>query len=204
MPSLELRPLRLKVFRLVKASTSAVNPPHLWVEISAGETISALCTKLADAISPCAETPSPYRVWRVAEVSEDQDEIDFLGSQLSVSDGKIVEESSKTLEEEGIESDDSFVVEFKQADGWIAQAPKAVSKLTGTEGSRPLFNSSDGFFNKMSTTLSPATTSTETYKPNFYDSLTSTISKTTSTALTLASKTPAKAIEVGTLGLGNM
>ncbi|KAF9482583.1 cysteine proteinase [Pholiota conissans] len=204
LPSLELRPLRLKSFRLVKAFTSTSNPPHPWVQISAGETISTLCGKLADSISPGSETRSPYRIWRIAEISEDQGETDFLGSQLLLSEGRIVEESTKTLEEEGIESDDAFVVEFKQANGWIVQAPKTPQKLTVVESSRPLFNSNEGFFNKMSATITPVTTTTATYKPSVYDGLTTTTLKSTSSALALASKASAKIIEVGTLGLGNM
>ncbi|KAF8966337.1 hypothetical protein BDZ97DRAFT_1809088 [Flammula alnicola] len=205
LPALELRPLRLKVFRLVKAFTSPSNPPHRWLTISAGETISDLCTKLAKAVSLGTETQSPYRVWKVGVVSEDQGEIDFLGSQLPTSDAKIVEEGEKTLEEEGVESDDAFVVEFKQADGWIAEPPKAIQKSAAFETPRPLFNSNDGFFNKMSTGISSSPTAAQTYKPSFYDGFTGSASKTASTALTLPNSKPlTKTLEPGTLGLGNM
>lgn len=202
LPALELRPLRLKVFKLVKVSSPY--PQHPWLDISAGETISELCTRLAKAIAPDAENLSPYRIWRVGFVSENQEDIDFAASHLSTSEGKIVEENTKTLEQEGIESDDAFVVEFKQTSGWIVDVLKATPK-TSPESSRPLFNSSDGFFNKMSTTLSPVTTPAQAFKPSFYDGLTSNTSKPASTALTVATnKSSTKPLEPGTLGLGNM
>lgn len=200
---MELRPLRLKVFKLVKALPNS-NTPNPSIEISAGQNISDLCTKLASAIAPGTETQSPYRIWRISLASEDNDDIDFLPSQLSTSEANIIEESTKTLEEEGIESGDAFVVEFKQTSGWVVELPKATQKAI-SDSSRPLFNSSENFFNKLSSSFSPVTASTQAYKPTFYDGLSSTASKAASTALTIASnKGSAKKVEAGTIGLGNM
>lgn len=199
MPAIEFLPLRLKVFRLVKNSVDSTSTTHPWLTISAGETIGKLCSELASKVAPDAET-RPYRIWKPRTSFEDVAEVDFLGSQLLTSDAKIVEESDKTLEEEGIESDDAFIVEFKQPDGWIVELPKPIS--TAFEPPRPLFNSSEGFFNKMSTSLSP-TTSVTPYKPaGLYDGFGS--SKAPSTALTHTNKSITKALEPGTLGLGNM
>ena len=204
LPALELRPLRLKVFNLVKALPNS-NTPHPSIEISAGENISDLCAKLSNAIAPGTETQSPYRIWRINLTSEDNDVINFLASQLSTSEASIIEESTKTLEEEGIESGDAFIVEFKQASGWVVDLPKATQKAAISESSRPLFNSSENFFNKLSSSLSPVSTSTQAYKPTFYDGLSSTASKGASTALTVVSnKGLAKKLEAGTIGLGNM
>ena len=189
---------------MVKALPNS-NTPHPSIEISAGENISDLCAKLANAIAPGTETQSPYRIWRINLTSEDNDVINFLASQLSTSEASIIEESTKTLEEEGIESGDAFIVEFKQASGWVVDLPKATQKAAISESSRPLFNSSENFFNKLSSSLSPVSTSTQAYKPTFYDGLSSTASKGASTALTVVSnKGLAKKLEAGTIGLGNM
>lgn len=195
--------MRLKVFKLVK-SLGSTNPPHPWVTISAGETIAKLCTKLADAVSPGKETRSPYRVWNLTADVDDKTETEFLGSQLSASDAKIIEESDKTLEEHGIESDDTFVVEFKQPDGWIADAPKTdQTRVAALENLRPLFNSNEGFFNKMSPLSSQR--SADSYGGlGLYDRLTSSASRSLSTAVTVGNKSLVKTLEPGTLGLGNM
>jgi len=203
LPALELLPLRLKVFKLVK-SLGPTNPPHPWVTISAGETIAELCTKLAAAVSPDKETRSPYRVWNLTTDVDDKSETEVLGSQLPAFGAKIIEESEKTLEEHGIESDDTFAVEFKQPDGWIADAPKAdQTKVFALESPRPLFNSNDAFFNRMSPLSSqrPA----DTYVGmGLYDRLTSSTSRSPSTAVTVGNKSLMKTLEPGTLGLGNM
>ncbi|KAF8906237.1 hypothetical protein CPB84DRAFT_1844494 [Gymnopilus junonius] len=198
LPAIEFHPLRLKVFRLVKSSADQSSTPHEWLTISAGETISRLCTDLASKVAPDTEI-RPYRVWTPGMSFEDVAEVEICGSQLLTSDAKIVEESDKTLEEEGVELDDPFIVEFKQPDGWIVELPKPVQTITTFEP-RPLFNSSDGFFNKMSTNHVSATPSVSLYKPTgIYNSF-----KTTSTALALANKSITKTLESGTLGLGNM
>lgn len=203
LPSLELLPLRLKVFKLVK-SLGSTNPPHPWVTISAGETIAELCTKLAHAISPDTDTTSPYRVWNLTADVDDKTETEFLVSRLPASNAKIIEGSDKTLEEHGIESDDTFVVEFKQPDGWIVDAPKAdQTKAVALENFRPLFNSNEGFFNRMSPLSSQR--SADSYGGmGLYDRLTSSASRSPSTAVTVGNKSLMKTLEPGTLGLGNM
>ncbi|KAJ3515187.1 hypothetical protein NLJ89_g1915 [Agrocybe chaxingu] len=203
LPAIELLPLRLKVFRLVKSSQDRANTPHVLITISAGETMGILCSKLSDAVSLDKQN-TPYRVWKVGIAIDESASVEFLSSQLPMADAKIVEESGKTLEEEGMESEDAFVVEFKQSDGWIAEAPKTIQLPPATETPRPLFGSSN-FFDRMSTTHS-SSTSTALFKPSgLYSGFTSTSSKTPSTAVTLASNNKSmKALEPGTLGLGNM
>jgi len=193
--TLELYPLRLKVFRLVKSSAEGANTPHLWVTISAGESITVLCSKLLHVVAWTSEDV-PYRVWKIG--TNDSDGIEYLASQLSISDAKIIDASDKTLEEDGIDSDDAFVVEFKQSDGWIAEAPKAILQPA------PLFNSADGFFNRMSYTFSPSSSSLP-YN-NIFNTSEISSSKTASVSLTLSNnnKNFTKALEPGSLGLGNM
>ena len=200
--TIELRPLRLKVFRLVKAYVDRDSTPHPYLTISAGETISSLCSKLAAAASPDGQTSSPYRIWSLP--SDDSTRTEFLGSQLPLSQAKIIEESEQTLEEKELESGDAFVVEFKLSDGWIVEVPKAAP--LAIEPPQPIFQSNDGFFNKMSSTL-PSTSSIVPYKSTLYNafSITSSSSRSsTSTAVTLPGKSVSKTMDPGTLGLGNM
>ena len=198
-PTIELRPLRLKVFRLVKAYVDHESTPYPYLTISAGATISDLCSQLAAAASPGGQTSSPYRIWSLP--SDDSTRAEILGSQLPLSSAKIIEESERTLEEQELESDDAFVVEFKQSDGWIVEAPKAVP--LAIEAPPPLFHSTDGFFNKMYPTRS-STSSTLPYKSTLYNAFSSSGSRPSSTAVTLSSKGISKTMDPGTLGLGNM
>ncbi|KAF9563070.1 cysteine proteinase [Agrocybe pediades] len=199
-PTLELRPLRLKAYKLVlEISDSSIQ--HHWLTISAGETISKLCAELAITIPKPATAPGPFRIWRINSTLEDTTELEFPSSRLSNLDVKVVEESDKTLEEEGVESDDVFVVEYKTLNGWLMEIPKPVPQSTGFtfENPRPLFDSNDNFFNKMSNSFTSPTKATTAV----FQGLGSPPSKP-STALTLPNKSIAKSIEPGTLGLGNM
>lgn len=205
--TIELRPLHLKVFRLVKAYVDHESTLHPYLTISAGETISSLCSQLAAAVLPDGQTSSPYRIWSLPSDDSTQTEFlwaELLGSQLPLSQAKIIEESEQTLEEKELESDDAFVVEFKQSDGWIVEVPKAAP--LAIEAPPPVFRSNDGFFNKMSSTL-PSTSSMVPYKSTLYNafSITSSTARSpSSTAVTLPGKGISKAIDPGTLGLGNM
>ena len=202
--TIELRPLRLKVFRLVKAYVDQENC-HPYLTISAGETISTLCSQLAAAVSPDGQISSPYRIWGLPSPSDDSTRIEVLGSHIPLSHARIIEESEQTLEEKELESDDAFVVEFKQSDGWIVEVSKAAP--LAIEAPPPVFNSTDGFFNKMSSTRS-STSTTVPYKSVLYNAFSitgsSSSSRTSSTAVTLPGKGISKGIDPGTLGLGNM
>ncbi|GLB43409.1 putative peptidase C19 family protein [Lyophyllum shimeji] len=197
--SLELRPPTLKVFRLATAKSDGSF--YRSTTISAGESVKALNAHLASVVAPMPETQEPFRVWKVDSVESDWTSLEYPTSMLSTSGGKILEPSDKTLEEEGINSDDCFVVEFKDASGWIAEAPPSVPPPPITNVGRPgalapLFNSKDGFFNRMS---KPSTSSTSTAVTTKGDSFSNSLS---TPSWKTANKD--KALEPGTLGLGNM
>lgn len=205
LPSLELHPPRLKVFKLTKQECSANldGAFHPWVVLSAGDTISALCTKLAESVSANAQTHTPYRVWKLESAYDDWNNPEYPSSQLFAAGGKIVESSSKTLEEEGILSDDTFTVEFKQPEGWIVETPKPVETSVRLEPA-PIFNSKDGFFNKMGLSGSSIPPKTN---GGFTSALTGPSSgsgsKLSAFSLTTINRNT-KTLEPGTLGLGNM
>lgn len=199
LPSLELYPLQLKAFRLVREDPQAGSneSPFPKLVISAGETVGNLCSELVKAVSPNLETHIPYRVWKLENGHGEWEYGEYPSSQLTISGGKIIEESHKTLEEEGIQADDAFVVEFKQ-DTWIVEPPKSAAKSLGPP---PLFSSKDGFFNKLGRkTLASSTTSSYKSGGDFYSGLSS---KSSGFPLSTG-KSITKALEPGTLGLGNM
>lgn len=192
--TIELRPPTLKAFIL--SVTKRDSPVHPSITISGGESIATLNAQLAAAVAPVASTKAPFRIWKIHPVSEECTALHFPSSLLEPSGGKIQEDSDKTLEEEGVQSDDCFVVEFKQPSGWILEVPPVVPPPPITVAGRPgvpapLFNSKDGFFNRMSKAVAP---------------ISSPVSKIDNFSSTPSWKSSQKEkiLEPGTLGLGNM
>jgi len=185
---------------MVKSPSERADSPFRHIFISAGEIITTLCSQLCQAAALTTTEDIPYRIWKLGATDNDPVGIEYPASQLPITDAKIIDSSEKTLEEVGIESDETFVVEFKQSDGWIAETPKLVLQPA------PLFNSSEAFFNKMSTNITEHK-SDFFYNPShsFY-TIGSPFSKNPSVSLTLANnnKNFMKNLEPGTLGLGNM
>lgn len=200
---MELHPPRLKVFKLTKqdCTVNSDSASHPWLVLSAGDTISTLCTKLAESVSASALSHTPYRIWKLESEYDDWSNLEYPSSQLFAAGGKIVESTARTLEEDGIQSDDAFAVEFKQPEGWIVETPKPVEKSVNLEPA-PIFNSKDGFFNKMgsSSTYTPPKTNggiISAFNGSSSSSKISAFSLTTNNRNT-------KTLEPGTLGLGNM
>lgn len=199
---LELHPPRLRVQRLTKISRAPNpdGPTHPYVVISSGETIKTLCDRLASAVSPDPSLKTPYRVWKVDGTEDDWKYDEFPESILPSTEKKLIEESSKTLEEEGIQSEDGFVVEFKQSDGWIVDLKEATKE--SLPSTTPLFQSGRGFFDRMGSSTSSTSTSFKA-TDSFYDGLTN--SKGSSSSFSSSnSRGNLKTLEPGTLGLGNM
>ncbi|KAG6902330.1 hypothetical protein C0995_001367 [Termitomyces sp. Mi166 len=197
--SLELRPPVLRVFRLTKTKSEDLSFSR--ITVSAGETVKTLITLLAAAVVPEGKRDAAYRVWKVDAPDDDWTSLEFPVSQLTHLNGKILEDSAdKTLEEECVESDDCFVVEFKEESAWLFEAvPPPPSTSTGRpEVLAPLFSSSDGFFNRMSGTSATSAASTSVGRlDNGY-------TPSTSWKSSFSSLSKEKPIEPGTLGLGNM
>jgi ubiquitin carboxyl-terminal hydrolase 4/11/15 len=159
--------------------------------------MSLLCTSLADAVKTPEQTTTPYRIWRVDPNDDGWENYDFPAERVWPARGKIIEESAKTLEEDGLESEDGFAVEFKQTDGWILDSQGIQPQLPTV--SLPIFNSSEGFFNKMGDTAS----SSKSRNTNNSSSLT-TPPKTLSPSSSLNNSRNFRSLVPGTLGLSNM
>jgi len=112
----------------------------------------------------------------------------------------VLEESTKTLEEDGLDSGDGLVVEFKQHDGWILDEKGVTQQPQLPTVTVPLFNSNDGFFDKMSN----AASSSNDCSNNTLAALKTSPSKTSSTILLPNNTRNLRGSEPGTLGLGNM
>jgi len=202
--SIELYPPCLKVFRLTDTPAPKTLPPyHKTLHISATDSITSLCKHLASLVSqfPDNHDLPPYRIWRLENLNDDQTalEISSHNFEADATGARIIEASSKTLEEEGIQTDDCFAVEFKKPGGWIVkEAPKVPITVLGRPGvPAPIFRSNEGFFNRMNTSTAQSSSTAVT-------SITSTNDSYDSLTPVGKWKKKEKSFEPGTVGLGNM
>ncbi|KAG2011841.1 ubiquitin-specific protease [Coprinopsis cinerea AmutBmut pab1-1] len=195
---LELYPAEIKVFRLSRdsAEKAAAGPHYPTIQVSMGDTLKDLCTRVADAVKIDPTVDTPYRVWRPTAVPDDWRSIDFPTSSLEDADAKVIDESPHLLENQNIMSGDAFIVEFKQPDGWLIDTQAAAKKpVAAIEPPPPLFDSKNSFFNRLGTSSSTvATTKASTELSTAFTKPTISINKSSFT----------KTLEPGTLGLGNM
>lgn len=158
--------------------------------------MKTLCTKVADAVRPTdVSKDTPYRVWKLEFdlIDIDWRSLEYPAERVTDMSITPVEESEETLEIRGVSSGDTYGVEFKGPNGWLVGATTVANEPDTVEGPGPLFNSSDGFFNRFGKSSSvAATTTTNDYSSNYG-------SKSYSSA-----KTYTKTLVPGTLGLGNM
>jgi len=162
--------------------------------------MTLLCTTAADAVSAFEQKSIPYRVWRVESSDEGWDCGEFPAERVWPANGKVLEKSMKTLEEDGLDSGDGLVVEFKHHDGWILDERGVTKQSQLPTVTLPLFNSSDGFFNKMSN----AASSSNDRSNDTLAALKTSTSKTSSSILLPNNTHNLRGLEPGTLGLGNM
>lgn len=143
----------------------------------------------------------PYRIWRLENFDDEHTALKIYGHDIETHaiDARVLEASSKTLDDGGINTDDCFAVEFKKPSGWIVQEPlKPPITVLGVPG--PIFKSNEGFFNRMSTGTTKSSTAVTsvtslTNTDDSYDSLLMPVGKW---------KKKEKTLEPGTVGLGNM
>lgn len=196
MTVVEIYPPQIKVLRLCREAPqdSTAGQLHARIEVSAGETVKDLCTKVANAVKIGQTLDTPYRVWRPTTMPEEWSSIDFPASSLQEASAKVIDESNEKLSTLNIEVDDAFVVEFKQADGWLVDATE--KKQTGSEAPKPIFKSQDAFFNRLLTSAGSKTS------PKTESSFSSGFSAAKSPFS--LNKSYSKSLEPGALGLGNM
>jgi ubiquitin carboxyl-terminal hydrolase 4/11/15 len=191
--SLELFPPHFLVAKLVpEGQETHGGTPYPPLVLSSGETVATLHGKLADAILPNAQARPIVRVWSLLDSSNTHFESDRVTPQYLEGRMRLLDPKDITIEESGIESGDAFVVELMdQEQHWII-----VGKTNVPPKGFPLFNSSDGFFNRMSS-ASPSATRMITAQTALKKAM-GLPRSTTSLSSAL------KPIVPGTLGLGNM
>jgi ubiquitin carboxyl-terminal hydrolase 4/11/15 len=159
-----------------------------------------------------ARSNVPHRIWKI-EPGE------FLGSHFPVSKlaswgAELVSEGTdKTVEDNMIESDDPFVVEFQEDGAWIADASQVVRAPppppSAVHVPPPLFSNDNDFFSRLSNQRMSAFQNTQPFRtPSPSRRGSSSKAKESSVAPFKSfgfSKGSSKIIqEPGTLGLGNM
>ena len=185
-PIIEMHPLTLKVFRVADPSSPTAGPLVHGLSISAAATVK----ELHRAIHALFNVPdTSFRVWSANEVPE--------GTPYDVSklkegnpNHKLWSETDDLLESEYVENGDCFAVEFQKDGKW----PSNTTPQNHTPA--PLFGTGSDFFGKMQARgfgsktddAKPATATSS--KISLWKNSTPTSSK--------------RALEPGTLGLGNM
>lgn len=185
--SLELHPPRLRVLRLASTESTDANndaPSHPYVTLSSSDTMITLCQRLTKAIAPDEDFLPPALIWKVEPSGDDFNHAEYPLAEFRLDNGKRITPSNATLADEGIESEDAFVIEFARDDGtWVSSTPVF----------KPVFSSGSGFFNRLqpSQQTTVTTSRTSTSDSGYSNSIFKVPAKT-------------KSIEPGTLGLGNM
>ncbi|KIL69318.1 hypothetical protein M378DRAFT_184496 [Amanita muscaria Koide BX008] len=146
--SLELYPPHFQVARLVHEGSQSppATAPYPPVILSSGESVATLHGKLADVVLPNTQNRPIFRVWCLEQALDRSFDSPQVTSQFLSEKSRIFQPTNVTLEEAGIQTGDSFVVEFTDERGaWIMDT-------TGSSKPKdePLFNSQEGFFNRMS------------------------------------------------------
>ena len=201
-PTLELHPPSFKVLPLSRPRSALCLGSHACklIHMSSADSMTLLCTTAAGAVSILERKSTPYRVWRVESSDEGWDCGEFPAERVWLANGRVLEESTKTLEEDGLDSGDGLVVEFKQHDGWILDEKGVTQQPQLPTVTMPLFNSSDSFFDKMSN----AASSSNDRSNNTLAALKTSPSKTSSTILLPNNTRNLRGLEPGTLGLSNI
>ena len=181
-----MHPLVLKVVRIADSSSPMAGPFVHRITISAAATVK----ELHKAIHALFDVPdTPFRVWSPNEAPE---EAPYSVSKLKEENPapKLWSETDDSLESECVENGDCFAVEFQKDGRWPSNT------VPQNHAPAPLFGSGGDFFEKMQSRslgsktddAKPATATSS--KVSLWKSSTPTSSK--------------RALEPGTLGLGNM
>jgi ubiquitin carboxyl-terminal hydrolase 4/11 len=188
--SLELHPPRFRVLKLAKSTLSPTlaGPSHPYATVSSQDTVSHLIQSLAKALTSEPITVN-FRVWKVDPADDAFNRVEFPAAELSSSQAKILEQSTQTVENAFLVSDDAFVVEFQENNEWLVDAANLPIDRPTAPAPGPLFSSGTGFFDKIEST-SVFRPKENNYRMGFSNSFTNTRLE--------------RKVEPGTLGLGNM
>jgi len=207
-PYLELRPPSLKVLVLkdLGADGEITGLSHPYVTVSIRDTMKTLCKALVSAVTPRINIP--YRIWKIE--CGDFPGSQFPTSKLASSGAELVEETDKTVEENMIQPDDPFVVEFQENGSWIVDASQIVPPPPPSIHAPPpgvpppLFGPGSDFFANLNNNRT-SFSSIQSPSPLQHSSSSKANESSVVPFKSGFSKTGRKTVqEPGTLGLGNM
>ncbi|KAJ6620618.1 hypothetical protein B0H10DRAFT_2021101 [Mycena sp. CBHHK59/15] len=197
--TVELYPLHLAVMRMTRyqpRATDTESPPY--IDISAAHTMLRLACDLSDKVRPEGMSSlGPFRVWKVnAPLTGFTSDLFFV-DDLRSCEGVNVDSNVRTLDEVGVMQGDTFVVEFKDDIGWMAESveempPPPLEMAVAAIPDPPVFPSNEGFFTRMGNQRSKSPRElADSRFPSFSRG-------------SLNNSSTSKSLEPGTLGLGNM
>ncbi|KAG2113122.1 uncharacterized protein F5147DRAFT_62881 [Suillus discolor] len=208
--ALELRPPRLKVLVLKDLGPDAdiAGPAHAYVTVSIKDPMKTLFKALVSAVTALSNVP--YRIWKIepGEFSGSH----FPASKLASWGAELVSEGTdKTVEDNMIEPEDPFVVEFQENGAWIVDASQVVRAPppSAVHVPPPHYSNDNDFFSRLSNQRTSAFQNSQHFRTPS-PSRRGSSSKAKESSVTPFksfgfSKGSSKIIqEPGTLGLGNM
>ena len=220
--ALELHPPRLRVFRVTddpQCSTPLATRDKTFIYASSAMQIKYLLKNLADAVEP--NSTEEYRVWKVDP--EDKDGSEFPSGAIiqNLRDEaeihfEILKSSDRLLEDELIQNEEAFAVEFVKNGKWLisppTNRPSAAENAVLSHVPLPLFSQETSFFNRMGQSSTSETASTPSFASTMLSgvltaqgmSVPSTLVKPVSTVAFPLNRRKQQSREPGTLGLGNM
>lgn len=189
-PTIELRPPRIQVLRLVATDDSTTidgSLPPKYVTISSQ---SGLVQLYAEAIAAISDSITKCRFWKVER--QDLGGVHYPSSKLLQEGGQflggLLDTRNDTVEEALIESGDALVIETPVDDVWIVDESKVSSTglsinnseiTTQAEQAPPLFASGTDFFSRLTPSTSGSSAKTASTSTVMQSAL-STISTTSS------------------------
>lgn len=200
-PSIELFPPRFRVYRLFDDSSATLTSgsTELSVEGSEAQLVKDLLPTLARTADP--STSEDYRVWKVQQTEPDDGD-EFPKGKLVDLGAQILEFSDKTLSDALIDSEHSFIVQFKKDGAWVMDVPPAKALHgNGPDTSSSLFHPAQPLFGQSADFFSRLAQSRPTMIVNGVPASSALLKPAVPISSTVRKK-PAQA--PGLLGLGNM
>ncbi|KAL5531349.1 hypothetical protein ACEPAG_4226 [Sanghuangporus baumii] len=162
--TLELRPPYLRIFRLIRDSSSIKDSPIYHLTISSQARLSDLYAKLLDTFD--VPRQSRFRTWVLENADVDGAYISAPKLlKLLKDEGRLLpsdeRSTSKTVDESLIQSNDALVVELPDNETWPVDEMSihraSSSSVDATNSPDPIFSSGSDFFSKLSTSSDKTT-----------------------------------------------
>ena len=207
--TLELRPPKFTVHLLADTSIPGQHSSPKAVSVSSMDKVVDVRKAFASAMSAQKTAAGKYRVWRIPS-SASSEELLFTTDSLRTCGATLLEGDQNNVEDELVDSNEEFVVEFMRNDGWLVDAsdirssnevfpsgPPPPPPPPPTQPG-PLFSSGTDFFSQMETQQkTSATVGTTAAFPSKSGAV---------VAVNKSGPSPRPKVqqEPGTMGLGNM